>query len=406
MIDFFAKPDDLVAKFKAKSPEVHFDYDEIAHEAHKRVFTIAKMTNLDLLKDMQNSLATAFHKGITFNEWKKDIIQHLKKSGWWGDVEIKNPKTGEVKNIFVGSRRLKRIFDTNIRTSYAGARKQSLDESSLEYYRYSAVLDSHTRVSHRAMHGVILKKDDPFWKKNFPPNGWNCRCTVRGYSKKQIERMGLTPLDNTPPNITDKDFAYDMSGADLDDVFKEKAKKVLNVIQKNKDKLALALKEFDKQRNVYIWQKGLDNAIDELLIKKNLKSPIEAFQLGVLSGFIIKKAKEILKIDTKTKHIMGDKKGILHIRPERKGAYSQDLRIDEIRQIVKVLNDKNTPVSLDISDNAIIFWFDDNIDKTKINKIVVDLNYNLKKFGVTNYMVTAGKINKQDMKHKEFIKIR
>ena len=103
---------------------------------------------------------------------------------------------------------------------------------------------------------------------------------------------------------------------------------------------------------------------------------------------------------------MGDKKGILHIRPERKGAYSQDLRIDEIRQIVKVLNDKNTPVSLDISDNAIIFWFDDNIDKTKINKIVVDLNYNLKKFGVTNYMVTAGKINKQDMKHKEFIKIR
>lgn len=92
MIDFFAKPDDLVAKFKAKSPEVHFDYDEIAHEAHKRVFTIAKMTNLDLLKDMKNSLSTAFHNGITFDEWKKDIIPHLKKSGWWGDVEIKNPK--------------------------------------------------------------------------------------------------------------------------------------------------------------------------------------------------------------------------------------------------------------------------------------------------------------------------
>ena len=45
-------------------------------------------------------------------------------------------------------------------------------------------------------------------------------------------------------------------------------------------------------------------------------------------------------------------------------------------------------------------------DAKKINKIVVDLDYNLKKFGVANYMVTAGKINKQDMKHKEFIKIR
>ena len=36
---------------------------------------------------------------------------------------------------------------------------------------------------------------------------------------------------------------------------------------------------------------------------------------------------------------MGDKKGILHIRPERKGIYNYDLRIDEIRKIVKILDD-------------------------------------------------------------------
>lgn len=92
MIDFFAKPDDLVAKFKAKSPEVHFDYDEIAHEAHKRVFTIAKMTNLDLLKDMKNSLSTAFHNGITFDEWKKDIIPHLKKAAGGEMLKLKIQK--------------------------------------------------------------------------------------------------------------------------------------------------------------------------------------------------------------------------------------------------------------------------------------------------------------------------
>lgn len=103
---------------------------------------------------------------------------------------------------------------------------------------------------------------------------------------------------------------------------------------------------------------------------------------------------------------MSDKHGILHIRPERKGGYGQALRIDEIRQIVRVLNDDKTPVSVDINDNALIFWFDDEVDKTRINKLVVDLNYKLKKFGLTNYMVTAGKIKKNEMNQKHFIKIR
>ncbi|WP_018713705.1 hypothetical protein [Campylobacter ureolyticus] len=106
----------------------------------------------------------------------------------------------------------------------------------------------------------------------------------------------------------------------LDSAFKQKAKKVLNLIKNSN--LETAIKEFDKKRDLYIWQKGLDNAIYELLIKKNLKLPIDSFQLGVLSNFLINKIAKILKIDTKTKYIMGDKKGILHIGPERKGIYN------------------------------------------------------------------------------------
>lgn len=409
MIDFFNNPDELAAKFKAKNPQIHFDYDEIMHEAHARAFTVAKMTNLDLLKDMQNFLAEAMHKGMAYDEWKKDIIPHLKNKGWWGEVKVKDPKTGEEKDIYVGARRLKKIFDTNLRSTYQSARKQSLDESSLEYYRYSAVLDSHTRASHKAMHGIILPKEHEFWKTNFPPNGWNCRCTVRGYSKEQIKNRGLVPYTGELTNISDKDWAYDKANpsAKLDSIFNQKASEILKAIKENKDDIQKAIAKFDHDRDLFIWQKGLDKAVDELLIKKNLASPINAFGLGKLSNDIIKKAEEILKLKIQTDMIMGDKKGILHIKPERKSEYGQDLRIDEIKQIVKVLDNQKTSVSIDTSKKNIIFWFGDEKDKNKINKIAVDLNYTLKKFGLTNYMVTVGKALKSDeISKSEYIKIR
>lgn len=59
--------------------ELHFDYDEIIHYAHNHAFKVAKITKLDLLKDIQESLANAELKGIGFDEWKKISNQHLQK---------------------------------------------------------------------------------------------------------------------------------------------------------------------------------------------------------------------------------------------------------------------------------------------------------------------------------------
>lgn len=386
MIDFFKKPDELVAKFKAKNPETHFDYDEIKHDAHKRVFTIAKMMNLDLLKDMQNSLTKAFHNGVTFDEWKKDIIPHLKKSGWWGEIEVTDPKSGKPKKVFVGARRLKRIFDTNLRTSYAGAKKQSLDESSLEYYRYTAVLDSRTRPTHRAMHGVILKKDDPFWKNNFPPNGWGCRCSVRGYSKKQLERKGLKPFSGTLPNVSHDDFSYDMSA--LDSAFKQKAKKVLNLIQ-NKD-LETAIKEFDKKRDLYIWQKGLDELIEAATSGNIIKEKYRQIaQIGVLSDIILKSLLN-LSIKPKAKSISIYQNTIKHTLRDTKPNIKKP-NIDEIKQAVNIL-DKAKHVYYDKKENTLLYFYDKVDDNNMITYIVVRLDYTLKKFKTDNFIATITKI--------------
>lgn len=47
MISFFSEPTEVIEYLKSKKSEIHFDYDEIANEAHKRVFTIAKIRNID-----------------------------------------------------------------------------------------------------------------------------------------------------------------------------------------------------------------------------------------------------------------------------------------------------------------------------------------------------------------------
>ena len=46
------------------------------------------------------------------------------------------------------------------------------------YLQYRTAADERVRESHAILHGTTLPVDDPFWQKFFPPNGWNCRCTV------------------------------------------------------------------------------------------------------------------------------------------------------------------------------------------------------------------------------------
>ena len=44
--------------------------------------------------------------------------------------------------------------------------------------QYRTVGDKRVRESHRLMHNITLPITSKFWDSYFPPNGWNCRCTV------------------------------------------------------------------------------------------------------------------------------------------------------------------------------------------------------------------------------------
>ena len=58
--------------------------------------------------------------------------------------------------------------------------------------QYRTAGDDKVRPEHAALNGVTLPMSDPFWETCYPPNGWNCRCTVVQVRKS---KYAITPRD-------------------------------------------------------------------------------------------------------------------------------------------------------------------------------------------------------------------
>lgn len=399
--DFYAEPAKVVEYLRQKRPEVHFDYDEIMHGAHHRAFTVAKITKLDLLSDVQESLAYAAENGLGFEEWKKSLLPTLAKKGWLGNVDAKDPKTGEIKQIYIGSRRLKNIYNTNMRVAYAVGAYEEAMSSDAQFLRYTAVLDSKTRASHRALHGVILPKDHPFWDTHYPPNAWNCRCKARAYTKQELKSRGWSITENIPSVEPHPDWAYNVGKTDnLDAVFADKVEKLKDkAVSKDFYENAKAfLGELERKRNLYVWQSGLDEAVEQIIVKDDPKTPINMVQVGILGEALANAASKILGLDVNSGGIILTKDRLIHASPKRKSTYEHAFRVEEIGQIVKILNDQsNAYVDTRDDKNNIVFIFKDEKDDTKLNLIPIEITKTHKKFKIKNYLLTLDKVNKGDI---------
>lgn len=59
------------------------------------------------------------------------------------------------------------------------AKWEQFEEDGDRYYlQYRTAGDDKVRPEHAALNRITLPMSDPFWESYYPPNGWNCRCTV------------------------------------------------------------------------------------------------------------------------------------------------------------------------------------------------------------------------------------
>lgn len=174
---FDVKAKEALNYFKSKGLKESFSYVDVFREEHASAFTVAKMMDMDLLKDVQDSLHAALAEGLSFDSWKERIVPSLQSNGWWGRQAVYDPISGKTIVSELGSpHRLEVIFRTNMQMAYSVGQWQQIMAQSEEapYLMYDAVDDYRTRPQHWAWNKTILRFDNPWWRTHYPPNGWLC----------------------------------------------------------------------------------------------------------------------------------------------------------------------------------------------------------------------------------------
>lgn len=174
-------PDKAIAYLKAKGYQISWNWQEVWQRAQAKAFTVAGVTSQEVLADIRAAVQDALETGKTFNSFEKDLKPILQRKGWWGRHAQTDKTTGEVFGKPLDPYRLRTIYQTNLQVAYMAGRYATQVENTDDrpYWEYSAILDGRTRPSHKALDGKVFRFDDPFWDTFYPPNGFNCRCTVR-----------------------------------------------------------------------------------------------------------------------------------------------------------------------------------------------------------------------------------
>ncbi|SDW33827.1 PBECR2 nuclease fold domain-containing protein [Paracoccus sanguinis] len=182
---------------RQKRPALTKAWTDALYGRHDRDFVVAGIAELAPLEEVYSAVKSAAETWDrrTFNLEMAEIIR---KYG----LSDREPQKW-------GAWRMRTIFETNLRTSYAAGRlKQMRDPAVLKmrpYWQYRHAenrLPKRPREQHVQWDGLVLMHDDPWWTAHYPPNDWLCSCGVRNLSQRNLEALGKSGPDAAPPSRT------------------------------------------------------------------------------------------------------------------------------------------------------------------------------------------------------------
>lgn len=186
------KPQDAAGAFARRDLlQPSFRWQDVFQAEHARAFAVAGVMRLDILALFRAEIERAVTEGKGLEAFRNAIRPQLVAKGWWGDIELTDPATGETRVGRFNERRLRLIYDVNLRQSHAAGRWASIErlKERFPFVTYRTMRDERVRAGHAEWDGVTLPVDHPFWKTHYPPNGWACRCSAFAVDEEGIAAL-------------------------------------------------------------------------------------------------------------------------------------------------------------------------------------------------------------------------
>ena len=170
---------DAASYIRGKAVMTPGAFGRLPRELRGRAFSVAKISDFDLLRDMADKLAT-LPEGGDWREIRKGLAADLSP---YMDESEDGRKAASAKAEL--------LIRTHGFQAYASGRyrQQRETQAGLPYWQWLTVGDSRVREEHQARDKMTLRADDPWWDSHYPPDDWGCRCLVVAITEAEAKDM-------------------------------------------------------------------------------------------------------------------------------------------------------------------------------------------------------------------------
>lgn len=175
-----------------------FQLAELRDRFEARAIRVTDQISVELERAVQQAVLEATQEGAGVREGIAKLRDAFEAEGFvpGADYQLEN------------------IFRTQTQLAYGAGRFRALQNPAIQRllwgFEYVTVGDERVRPTHAALDGLRRPKDDPVWRRIFPPNGYNCRCdALEIYHDEPVAEA--TEL----PSVTEADPGFNFNPGEI-----------------------------------------------------------------------------------------------------------------------------------------------------------------------------------------------
>ena len=236
--------------------------DAMDEKAKSRAFYVSRLAELEAVGRVKDYLVENLKDQTSFQNFVKNLDKDelLKKAGWEKE----------------GGWYWETVYRTNTMSAFNAGRAEAFDEYEPEFLEFIGIEDFRQTPVCAARSGIVKKRTDPFWKKNFPPLHFNCRSTVRPIYAEEAEAFGIKESENVSlPDAPAKGFGRNPA-AEWDEVTEGVKERWIDLSSGKSSKLGL--KQGVKNKDLREIKQTLlpdDGFVKRIMIDDNMRKTVD-----------------------------------------------------------------------------------------------------------------------------------